>query len=1491
MTLMAFLVMLLVGISTLVRVETQAAHTEQLQGLARQYARMGMEIALTELQRTAGPDQRVTATGSLLDADPRSTSFDSDLRHPYWTGVWSVDPDTVRMNPWQPSFDPHPIPGRDASNPKGRPHWLVSGNQLKEPTDSDYLTPLTDLAAGPFESVVLFNHPSNALAANVPAYQRVRAPVQDISLESPSGGSGVRLGGYAYVVLDEGVKIKVNHADPTRQEDYQPTAWEQRFQTTAQRSAPEMILLDAEGNADALDLSQALSFEDMSELEKLVVSEQLPLLAGQSSQLEALNQAVGRLGHDVTTHAYGLLTDTVDGGLKADLSLAFEMDDVDFEEDAFFSPTTQDPGGLYSDGRESSPRQNGFGIWANVKDTHHERTTHQVVYEVPAEDLRPMPGFYRSNLPWPNQAMYRGPTWALLRDFYRLYKPQPNRYNIPGIEGAHTANPSLRARGYWIRSTNKSHRAEASQDFMDSLYRFDRHQYRSNFFWADTKGVNDPPVSKVGWRNIMRPTIAPILPIRLNFSYRISIAREDVSADKSFRPGDPDQQLLLVLEPFVALWNPYNVELEFDAMRLQYYTNSGPEVVVEVPLKAYDPRRRYKLDEEAIYDGEIYRMMHPDENLRRGIVPKRSQTTEGDEVYVHHPAYVPSANEIEALNVANGLESDGSPQSAGPGGPLARAIWVPVNDSLASREHDGRHWTVGMATQMREIFGGQNQHFVLLSQSAVNALDGNRLSGRPSPIVLEPGEIRFFGPANQTPEDIRTITGNNKKEFLLTDAYQPDGGAFFRDLRSALQDQQKNWDMALRVDSGLGQFENNQGQLQHGYPGLKAQSFQTSHDNRLEVFAGDAVRVTAGAWEMGGKPVAVDGRTPLEDFYRDSINWARNWGHAGHHVHLWLGDFNRAGEWTGWGTKNNPTFFSSKLMEGYSLNWKHDQPMAYGGENLPPPSDFFEDVRADIGEIDGAVPPFKTPIVYNSAYLRTHDDPYQTRVFANNNVRYVLDMSSGGNLGTFEHPAAHVASFGEPTGRDTFRSPIPKLGDNAFWGESIGPGGNTHVVLFDLPTAPMTSLADFQHAHLEWTHNAPTYVVGNSEASPWIARHLYGGVALGGGNWSNPRVFDQEDVSYLINRALFDDFFFSTIAPRVDGTFVMDLDEVIDAFTDPVSDYRLPNTRVRLAPSEPLGSLRLRWKTINDGRDEAAPPHYRTVAADLRIDGAFNVNSTSVAAWTALLSSLNGVDVLTRDPVDGSRPYLDVENPVLRLRNPAGGPADHAADADRWRGFRSLSQEQIRQLAEKIVEEVKIRGPFLSLSDFVNRRLVEPDARDGNGTPIGHTGLKGTLQAAIDAELLGRGDESINRAVFDETFDMQAFRGYPGHDSNRVNDIFPYPEHWMGGSSEGVISAGAPGYITQADLLQALAPVLTARSDTFRIRAYGEVVNPLTGDVEAAAWCEAIVQRGSRYVAEVDAQGNYNAPWHDPEDLNATNDQLGRRFEIVGFRWLKPSEV
>ncbi len=108
-------------------------------------------------------------------------------------------------------------------------------------------------------------------------------------------------------------------------------------------------------------------------------------------------------------------------------------------------------------------------------------------------------------------------------------------------------------------------------------------------------------------------------------------------------------------------------------------------------------------------------------------------------------------------------------------------------------------------------------------------------------------------------------------------------------------------------------------------------------------------------------------------------------------------------------------------------------------------------------------------------------------------------------------------------------------------------------------------------------------------------------------------------------------------------------------------------------------------------------------------------------------------------------------------------------------------------------------------------------------------------------------------------------------------------------------AAAAPGWVTQADLLQVLGPVLSARSDTFVVRTYGEVLDPLlsSGDpkqVQSRAWAEAIVQRMPEYIDPTDSQLT-NGDATPPAVTGTTNQNFGRRLKIIHFRWLSPSDI
>jgi hypothetical protein len=101
---------------------------------------------------------------------------------------------------------------------------------------------------------------------------------------------------------------------------------------------------------------------------------------------------------------------------------------------------------------------------------------------------------------------------------------------------------------------------------------------------------------------------------------------------------------------------------------------------------------------------------------------------------------------------------------------------------------------------------------------------------------------------------------------------------------------------------------------------------------------------------------------------------------------------------------------------------------------------------------------------------------------------------------------------------------------------------------------------------------------------------------------------------------------------------------------------------------------------------------------------------------------------------------------------------------------------------------------------------------------------------------------------------------------------------------QGFRSTGIPGWLTQADVLQVIGSSITAKSDTFRIRAYGEALDA-NGKTTSKAWCEAIVQRTPSYVDPT------NDPTVRGTDLTTLNTTYGRKYQILSFRWLSPQEI
>ena len=441
-------------------------------------------------------------------------------------------------------------------------------------------------------------------------------------------------------------------------------------------------------------------------------------------------------------------------------------------------------------------------------------------------------------------------------------------------------------------------------------------------------------------------------------------------------------------------------------------------------------------------------------------------------------------------------------------------------------------------------------------------------------------------------------------------------------------------------------------------------------------------------------------------------------------------------------------------------------------------------------------------------------------------------------------------------------------------------GGSFNVIHRHIPMAPPLSIGAFQHAIASGFcgrfSDAGSAVGGDSFPSSAVAlcgkpyatplvSHAIGG-SHGLPQLAPDEVFSKStpgsqikvatDQSWMVNTALWDSWFLSGI---VDGSgistssWMKDSRSPRDQFMDLAKGERsLRNKRFIFHSSKTPDEAARELFSGSSFKNEAVNllPKY------LLVDGAFNVNSTSVEAWAALLGSVRDQELISST---GSPQKFD--HPFGTLGHTASNATD-GSEGD-WMGLRSLSENEIKSLAEAIVDEVRDRGPFLSLADFVNRR---PDS-----SKAAHQSL-GALQAAINRAGLNDRQASGNRAA-----SATDFSGLDGADLIAA-EVAPSR------------SVGSRGYLSQADLLTAFGSQIAVRSDSFVIRTYGDS-RDASGNVLARVWCEAVVQRLPEYMSPED-EPEASEGWPSASDkLADVNSNFGRRFVVTSFRWQTPEEV
>lgn len=480
-------------------------------------------------------------------------------------------------------------------------------------------------------------------------------------------------------------------------------------------------------------------------------------------------------------------------------------------------------------------------------------------------------------------------------------------------------------------------------------------------------------------------------------------------------------------------------------------------------------------------------------------------------------------------------------------------------------------------------------------------------------------------------------------------------------------------------------------------------------------------------------------------------------------------------------------------------------------------------------------------------------------------------------------------------------SPVDNVGRNGMLGITGDGEQVSFVSVLELPVHPPFSLAGFAGMRLQpgwynfggsgssgyvtasmlrrmqYQSGVPGVGIGNSFADPCLPPgdvYTFHKNEISTAVSGNSQIFsDFFDHGLLINDALWDRWFCSSVSDMPEsrgGT--RKAETVLKDFLS--GEEPLPVSRYKKVSTSYKDSEIIKRIMEKDG--------WKHIAQYLMIDGGFNVNSISEEAWASVLQGLakrklvsnvndNKLTMVENNKSDSqvlfSRFMVSTSDKSIdnlggySMMQGSTSLRQGSNEAAAWGEVRMLEPESIRELARQIVRQVRKRGPFLNLSDFINRRL------DDGGS---EQALKGALQAAID-------ETNINDLFNEEEAPK------PGNGS-----LYKFPK-----AEEGSLYTAAPGYLIQSDVLASLGNILTVRDDTFTVRSYGCVRNARNA-ILAQAWCEAVVQRTMDYIDPSNAPTDCE---YEPDgsrskkSLSRANQVLGRKFRIVSFKWLDAWDI
>jgi hypothetical protein len=1298
LSLMAFILLLILSITTLVRVETQSANIQLAQLEARMNAQLGAMVALGDLQRYTGPDQRVTARSDILLA-PDDPDIAGQSR---WTGVWSSIDITSTSN-----LSPEEERALELAEADGlddhKPRWMVSGNDLIT-VSLDPSAPLPALPAT-VETADL-----TTLGGSVPdktEYEgdTVKAPKVEIL-----GENNAPAGHYAYWVSDEGVKARVNMADPFLDSDTfnpnDPYSDEAYYRTAmAQVADPTAV---SNSNGDQLLAGTSSRWKDGNEdLGKISSLKNIPIFTEDALPSD-------EFFHDFTVHSSGVLANVKDGGLKRDLSTAL----LSLPSDMSSGIGGNDPSGLIF------PRANQASL--------------------------------------PGEMDPGGPKWEQLANYYRMAGGLP-ALDIDGSEVVGSELPNngpIKLRMPTNEQVGFTPVITRSNFFVQGFAERNKVREDSGNWVLDSDGSSAtlPGTLEEDWEDPDGPSG--------------SAQAGDWYYAKGYRYS-------LGMFPLITLWNPYDRDMIFDDLGLEFEM---------YPINIVDGKGSTTV---VAYTGQ-----HTSKGSTRSI---NRQTVK----FVIRGTTIKAGEAVNFSPHCNSLYNDTDPLDnvlvAGASS-YVHGFFTPAKESSSNSEFwEQQFWSGGKDN-------GKSIHDMKFKKNT-DVVDANYDLGIRSRLSLN------FAQPNHT---------IGKQLVMLYNSTDTTGRNFLSENRFKI----------IQI-VGSGKFVNT-----GGGDARQPHVIPTTRLGGLDDFTG---------------------------FYNLHINNSASNPN-------YLDPFSLP---EGSSFSPGTSYFSDFVAEeGYSRNDEDDIEEKY--TNTIDGSQLAE-LELSRRLPFGAFGVMKFPRVPNTDWYNGNNSANEvaTHLFINMNpTAPVIHKETNYTWNSDNRSVDELRIYGEgPVAPWSWKERQRFFDEHAFEGADgeqayVGLSntfgeGSSKMVLFEVPDNIPLSIGQLAQANLMnhdvykdgslapaignciegngngWnthtlqTYATPTYAIGNSLANPllpldetekWWAQDRVPWVSKPAAHY---------DYSYKLNDTLWDEYFFSGITDTTD-------------LNDP---FPLPNSR--LSPSSPFIS----------SSDLTAE---NRAAANLLQDGAFNINSTSVAAWEAVLGAMRDIET------QGHSLDTKLRHNFARFNAPIfGTPADdvpNLSSRDRIAaGFRNLTDAQIASLASEIVDEIRLRRhslkgegyPFLSLSGFINRLPTSNNQEFA---------LRGALQAAIDKAGLN-GLELSSTGLWAES------EKYPLYYNSSGTPVVDRPK-----------ADGMAGSLMQSDLLAKIGAFIQARSDTFTIRSFGSSQEQFASNQESRAYYEMVVQRTPAYVDPADND------YDDPTPLSA-NEKFGRKYEIKSQRWVSSDEI